>query len=106
MKSSLSPGPGHDQASQGGKDIHTIAKSSETNSEVTKADDDVPAPALAEKQKSTNDQQTTALTPIFQGKTNTVFATKDLSFHIDNDEKKSRKPHSVLVTNMTRHGWS
>eukprot|EP00808_Paulinella_micropora_P005373 g79717.t1 len=44
------------------------------HSESSQADDDVPAPALAEKQKSTNDQQTTASTRIFQGKMNTVFA--------------------------------
>eukprot|EP00808_Paulinella_micropora_P002589 g73667.t1 len=41
-----------------------------------------------------------------EGKTNTVFGVKDLSFHIDDDEHKTRTPHSVLVTNMTRHGWS
>eukprot|EP00808_Paulinella_micropora_P021538 g38850.t1 len=38
--------------------------------------------------------------------TNTVFGVKDLSFHIDDDEHKTRTTHSVLVTNMTRHGWS
>eukprot|EP00808_Paulinella_micropora_P020710 g9819.t1 len=41
--------------------------------------------------------------PFFRGKRIRIYP---LSFHIDDDEHKTRTPHSVLVTNMTRHGWS
>eukprot|EP00808_Paulinella_micropora_P011599 g31202.t1 len=106
MKSLSPDGPGHDQASQG-KDVHTIAKSSETNSEVTKADDDVSAPALAEKQKSTNDQQTTALTLFSRGKRIRCLRRRIYpSTSITTRKRHANPTHSVLVTNMTRHGWS
>eukprot|EP00808_Paulinella_micropora_P005391 g34267.t1 len=97
MKSSLSPdGPGHDQASQGGKDVHTIAKSSETDSEVTKADDDVPAPALAEKQKSTNDPQKDCINTYFPGENE--YGVCDEGFilpHRSRREKDTQTPQRV-----------
>eukprot|EP00808_Paulinella_micropora_P011733 g48482.t1 len=63
-------------------------------------------PAQPDEVQKYDVSKTTVFPPFFQGKTNTVFGVKDLSFHIDDDEHKTRTPHSVLVTNMTRHGWS
>eukprot|EP00808_Paulinella_micropora_P014749 g1839.t1 len=91
--------PPDDTGHEGGENANSSANK-------PKVGDEVPAQP-DEMQKSIDDvSKTTVFPPFFQGKTNTVFGVKDLSFHIDEDEHKTRTPHSVLVTNMTRHGWS
>eukprot|EP00808_Paulinella_micropora_P014096 g79302.t1 len=91
--------PPDDTGHEGGENANSSANK-------PKVGDEVPAQP-DEMQKSIDDvSKTTVFPPFFQGKTNTVFGVKDLSFHIDDDEHKTRTPHSVLVTNMTRHGWS
>eukprot|EP00808_Paulinella_micropora_P011617 g62647.t1 len=98
MKPILTPPP-DDTGHEGGENANSSANK-------PKVGDEVPAQP-DEMQKSIDDvSKTTVFPPFFQGKTNTVFGVKDLSFHIDDDEHKTRTPHSVLVTNMTRHGWS
>eukprot|EP00808_Paulinella_micropora_P007460 g61931.t1 len=97
MKPILTPpdGTGH----EGGENANSSANKPKVGDEVPAQPDEV--------QKSIDDvSKTTVFPPFFQGKTNTVFGVKDLSFHIDDDEHKTRTPHSVLVTNMTHHGWS
>eukprot|EP00808_Paulinella_micropora_P026552 g82308.t1 len=91
--------PPDDTGHEGGKNANSSANKPTVGDEVPAQPDEV--------QKSIDDvSKTTVFPPFFQGKTNTVFGVKDLSFHIDDDEHKTRTPHSVLVTNMTRHGWA
>eukprot|EP00808_Paulinella_micropora_P018488 g81436.t1 len=97
MKPILSPPD--DTGHEGGKNANSSANKPKVGDEVPAQPDEV--------QKSIDDvSKTTVFPSFFQGKTNTVFGVKDKSFHIDDDEHKTRTPHSVLVTNMTRHGWS